>query len=365
MAAAAQHRQGRAVGAGRRRDLAPYHLRGGAAGRRAACQCRLSLRQGRVGDGRGSAAGVLLASRLGRPCLHHERLCQPQHRGPAERPGHGAAARHRQGDRRFHAQLRQREPGAGGPARPVPQPAGQRVGGHRRRHGDQDPAPQPGRGHRRHRRPDRQPGADQRGPAALGQGPRLPDRGTDHGHRRHPRRLADRAGLDPGPLQGPHRGEQPRRPAPGRDRAALPGLGRPPAHPHPRPGPRGPPQRHRRHRQRDQQGRHPPGHRVPPRRRPPGRPQPALQAHPAPGQLRRDHAGPGRRRAPGAQPGRHAVPLHRPPGHRGRPADPLRAAQGQGAGPHPRGPADRPRPPGRGHQPHPQRRVGRRGPVPS
>ena len=43
------------------------------------------------------------------------------------------------GDRRLHAQLRQREPGAGGPA--GSQPAGQRVGGHRRRHGDQDPPP--------------------------------------------------------------------------------------------------------------------------------------------------------------------------------------------------------------------------------
>ena len=42
--------------------------------------------------------------------------------------------------------------GADGAAGPLPEPAGQRQPGHRGRHGHEHPAPQPGRGHRRHRR---------------------------------------------------------------------------------------------------------------------------------------------------------------------------------------------------------------------
>ena len=77
-----------------------------------------------------------------------------------------AAGRHRQGNRRFRAQLRRQGAGAAGAADPDPQPADQRLVGHRGRHGDQHPAAQPHRGRAialpraagrprdRHRRPD-------------------------------------------------------------------------------------------------------------------------------------------------------------------------------------------------------------------
>ena len=51
----------------------------------------------------------------------------------------------------------------------------QRRVGHRGRHGDEHPAAQPRRGHRRRDRADRQPGHHDRGPDAARQGPRLPD----------------------------------------------------------------------------------------------------------------------------------------------------------------------------------------------
>ena len=58
----------------------------------------------------------------------------------------------------------------------LPQPAGQRQLGHRRRHGHQHPAAQPARDHRGHRRPHRRPDAHQRRSHALHEGPRLPHR---------------------------------------------------------------------------------------------------------------------------------------------------------------------------------------------
>ena len=63
--------------------------------------------------------------------------------------GHGDAAGHRQGDCRFPPELRRPVRRAGGPARPVPEPARQRLGGHRGGDGHQDPAAQPARGRRR------------------------------------------------------------------------------------------------------------------------------------------------------------------------------------------------------------------------
>ena len=49
----------------------------------------------------------------------------------------------------FRANYDGRSHGAGGAAQPVPEPAGQRLGGHRGRHGHQHPAAQPARGRRR------------------------------------------------------------------------------------------------------------------------------------------------------------------------------------------------------------------------
>ena len=78
--------------------------------------------------------------------------------------------------------------------RAVPEPARQRRRRDRGRDGDQHPAAQPRRGDRRrqglHREPrDRPPGADE-----ARQGPGLPRRRHDHGHRGDPRRLRVRPG---------------------------------------------------------------------------------------------------------------------------------------------------------------------------
>ena len=61
----------------------------------------------------------------------------------------------------------------------LPEPADQRLVGHRGRHGDQHPAPPPGRGRRRGRRVHRQPGDHERRPVPDRQGPGLPDRRLD------------------------------------------------------------------------------------------------------------------------------------------------------------------------------------------
>ena len=64
-------------------------------------------------------------------------------------------ARSRQGDRRLRPQLRRDHRRADRPADDVPEPAGQRLVRHRRRHGDQHPAAQHARGDRRRHRGDR------------------------------------------------------------------------------------------------------------------------------------------------------------------------------------------------------------------
>ena len=102
---------------------------------------------------------------------------------------HGDAAGHRRGHRRLHPQLRRPDPGADDPAVALPEPARQRLRGHRGRHGDQDPAAQPA-GDRRGRPvvpgpPGGRRGRDARRAAQDRQGPRLPDQGPD---RRHVRR---------------------------------------------------------------------------------------------------------------------------------------------------------------------------------
>ena len=77
--------------------------------------------------------------------------------------------------------------------------------------------------------------------------------------------------------------------------------------------------------------------------------------------LRREHAGAGRRGAQDPLAARHAAPLHRPPEGRHHPAHPVRAGQGQEAGPHPRRAADRHHQSRRGHPDHPLERGHRSG----
>ena len=81
------------------------------------------------------------------------------HRIPADQDRADAARRHRQGHRRFPAQLRQPRPRTDGAAGEVPEPAGQRRRRHRGRHGHQHPAAQSRRGDRCLRGADRQSGA--------------------------------------------------------------------------------------------------------------------------------------------------------------------------------------------------------------
>ena len=111
------------------------------------------------------------------------------------------------------------------PPGPLPEPARQRQPGHRGRHGHEHPAPQPGRGHRRHRPPHRQPRGDPRRPDAVRAGPRLPHRRADHGPPGDHRRLPHRQGLDP-PAGGvrDRGGERPRRRPDRRHRDAVPDV---------------------------------------------------------------------------------------------------------------------------------------------
>ena len=92
--------------------------------------------------------------------------------------------------------------GAGGSARRLPEPARQRLAGHRGRHGHLDPAAQRGRAVRRRAASDRQARRQVEVAAEMGQGPGFPDR---RHHRRfqgkHRRSLHDRARLVPHPRQ--------------------------------------------------------------------------------------------------------------------------------------------------------------------
>ena len=100
---------------------------------------------------------------------------------------------HRQGDRRFPAQLRRKRSGAGSPAHARPEPAGERFGGHRGGHGDQHPAAQPDRDHQRHHRADPAiPTLPLAKTARDGARPGLPHRRLHPRPAGHPRRLHHR-----------------------------------------------------------------------------------------------------------------------------------------------------------------------------
>ena len=158
-------------------------------------------RPGRLPDPRPARAGVEPPLHARRPAgqfrQHRRRPARgrPVHRGTHDQRGHGTAPGLGPRHRRLPAQLRRPVAGADGPAQQVPQPAGQRLHRHRRRHGVQPRPAQPPRDLRRHRQGDRQP---QRHPARTARSrprPRLPHR------RRHLRARRDRRGVQDRPRQ--------------------------------------------------------------------------------------------------------------------------------------------------------------------
>ena len=118
-----------------------------------------------------------------------------------------------------------------------------------------------------------------------------------------------------------------------------------------RPGPHGP----QRHAARD---------RAQARREPEGRAQQALQAHADADDVRREHGRAGRERPEAALAARGHPQLRPPPARGHRPPREARAARAGALGPPPRGPADRPRPPRRGHRADPRRRATATRPAP-
>ena len=262
----------------------------------------------------------------------------------------------------FGPELRRDEPRAAGPPGALPEPAGERLGGHRGRHGDEHPAAQPARvdrrGHRLHGRPDDR----HRGPDEAHQGPGLPDGRHDRRPLRHQGRVRDGPRPRARARARAHRAAAPGQGGDHRHRDALPGVeGR-------RPRRRlGADQEDRRGRQRQEdhgdlghprrvvgQGRRPDRDRAEARRHPEGRAQQALQAHADADHVRRQRRGARRRRAAHAAAHRHHRRVRAPPARRRRAADEARAASRRGARAHPRGPPDRARPPRRGDRPHPR-----------
>ncbi len=278
------------------------------------------------------------------------------HGVPARRAGPRADERHRPGDGRLHRQLRRHLRGADGPAGALPQHAGQRLPGHRRGHGDEHPAPQPGRGHRRHHPPARAPRRHPGRPDGVHQGPGLPDRRPHPRPPGHPGRAAHRPRLDQAARRRRDRGG-PRRSHPHRGhRDALPDVDRLGVEEDRGPGPGRRPRRHRRGPGRlvgrQDPARHPAQARCQRQRRP----EQPVQADADADHLQRQRGGPGRRGAAHAQRGPDADPLRGPPGRGGHPAVGVPAGQGPGPGPRRRRPAQGHRHAGPGHRHHPRLR---------
>ena len=146
----------------------------------------------------------------------------PLHRSAHDRRGAPPVGRHRRGRGRFPAQLRRHHRGAGRPAGRLPEPARQRLAGHRRRHGDIDPAAQRGRAVRRRPASDQAPQGDLRATARIRAGAGLPDRRHRRRHARGDRReLPHRARLVPGAGALAQGGYGARHLGGGRDRDSL------------------------------------------------------------------------------------------------------------------------------------------------
>ena len=129
------------------------------------------------------AARLLHPRRHGRARLRRQRARQPQHRGAADGGGVGVARRPAPRGRRVPAQLHREARRAVGAARRLPEPAGERLQGHRLVDGLRGAAAQPGRGLRGGDPAGRGARRAARGAARAPAGPRLPHRR----HRRQPR----------------------------------------------------------------------------------------------------------------------------------------------------------------------------------
>ena len=143
-----------------------------------------------------------------------------------------------------------------------------------------------------------------------------------------------------------------------RQRAAVPGEQGRPAREDGRPGQGKADRRHQRPARRVRSRRDAHLHRDQARLQPAQGAQQPVQAHPDAARVQHEHAGAGRRAAADPAAAQRARPLPRPPARDHPAPDRVRSGQGAGAGAHPRGPQDRPRPSRRGHQDDP--RVGRR-----
>ena len=299
--------------------------------------------------------------RLGRRRL---RRGHALHRGAAEGPGRRPDGGSRQGDRRLRPELRRDHRRADRPAGAVPEPARERLDRHRRRHGDEHPAAQPGRDRRRAgladpssrpacatraRRPPTREEKQRRGPRA-GPRPRLPDRRLDHRPARDLRGVHDGPRIAHAPREDGVRGSQGRSHGDRRHRDPVPGQQGEAAREDRRARAR---EDHRGHLGSARRVR-PPGHadrhRAEARRGRAGRAQQPAQAHPAAVDVRRDHARDRRGPPARAAAARHARVLHRVPPRRRPPPDRVRAAQGRGARAHPRRLQDRARQHRRGHR---------------
>ena len=221
----------------------------------------------------------------------------PLHRGAARPRRRHAARRSRQGHRRVPAELRRHRAGAQGPAGRLSEHPGQWRQRHRGRHGDQHPAAQSRRGHRRLLRLSRQPGDYDRRADAVRPGAGFSDRRDHHGARRHACRLPDRARRRRHAREDPCR-RDPQGPRGDRlHRAALSGQQGEAGRAHRRDRPRETDRGHLRSARRERPRGPARRRRIEARRRARHRPQPALPPHRAADELWRQHAGAERRPA--------------------------------------------------------------------
>ena len=278
-------------------------------------------------------------------------------------PGHAVVGGHRREHRRHDPHLRRQPRAAIGAAVAVPQPAGQRQSGHRRGHGHQHPATQPGRGHRRHPAPHRPPRCHPRRSHAVREGPRLPHGWQHPGPRRHHGCLSHRSRQHQDAGHCRHPRDQARRVRDRGHRVAVPDqlLGH--RRSHPGAGRRWRARRHQRCQRRFCRWKDQPGHHAEARWQPQCGAEQPVQADAAADQLRRQHGGPGRQRAAHLEPADGTRGVRPPPGRCHHPSYRVPVRQGTEAGALVGGPPEGPQHDRSDHRPHPRqrRRSGRQG----